>query len=491
MAAGNGNYVLVSSNDWKYEIYTYSAENGKLLWQKEQPWFHGDHGGHLSRPAIVNNRLVVKPVHYNLETGQKYDYNIPKSGHGCASYALTDQSVFYRGGSVTQFNFDTREFSRWERLRPDCWISTIPAQGMVLSPEAGGGCSCGNWLETSMVIAPISRAPITLKTVSGVKPDYKQESWGDYTQKYQPNEFIDSVMVEIVVKPGVNGTLRFTNDGSEPTENSAIYKSPIILKQNTSLKAAIFIEKDGKLRKFVRTRNFYRLRPAPAIVSQRAIKDGKLNVSFTKSGNTGTVYYTTENSDPDRNAISENTPLALAQKTTIKALTIWEENGVEFKSEISIQEIDVPELTESVQEEVKPGIIFEYYEGTWKKLPDFDKEEILKQGVQEVFDVSQRKSQYGYGLRFNGYLKVPTDAVYTLSTTSDDASLIWLHGEKLIDNDGSHGAREVKKDIALKAGLHPIEVCYYQNESGQTFNVELEGPDIAKESIPSDLLFYK
>lgn len=491
MAAGNGKYVLVSSNDWKYEIYTYSTENGELLWQKEQRWFHGDHGGHLSRPAIVNNRLVVKPVHYNLETGQQHEYNIPKSGHGCASYALTDQSVFYRGGSVTQFNFDTREFSRWERLRPDCWISTIPAQGMVLSPEAGGGCSCGNWLETSMVIAPVSRAPITIKTVSGVKPDYKQETWGDYTQRYKPNEFIDSVMVEIVIKPGVNGTLRFTIDGREPTDKSEIFTSTLTLKQNTSLKAAIFIEKDGKIRKFVRTRNFKRLRPAPTIVSQRAIKEGKLKVSFTKPGKTGTVYYTIDHSDPDRNAFSENTPLALAQKTTIKAITIWEENGEEFKSEISKLEIDVPELVGSVQAEVKPGILFEYYEGVWKKLPDFDKEEILKQGVQEIFDISQRKSDYGYGMRFNGFLKVIQDGVYTISTTSNDGSMIWLHGEMLIDNDGSHGALEMKQDIALKAGLHPIYVCYYQNESGQTFSVELEGPGITKQSIPSDLLFHK
>ena len=163
-----------------------------------------------------------------------------------------------------------------------------------------------------------------------------------------------------------------------------VIKKPIIIKQNTSLKAAIFIEKDGQSRKFVRTRNFYRLRPAPTIVSQRAINDGKLNVSFAKSGNTGTVYYTTDNSNPDRNAFSESTPLAIAQKATIKAITIWEDKGEEFKSEVSVLEIDVPKLTESVQADVNPGILFEYYEGVWKKLPDFNKEEILKSTLTGV-----------------------------------------------------------------------------------------------------------
>jgi hypothetical protein len=265
MAAGNGKYVIVSSSNWKYEISTYAAGDGKLLWKKEQPWFHGDHGGHLSRPAIVDNRLVVKPVFYNLETGEQQAYNVPKAGHGCASYALTDQAIFYRGGSVTQFNFDTREFSKWERLRPDCWISTIPAQGMVLSPEAGGGCSCGNWLETSMVLAPVSRAPITINTVSDTKPDFKQESWGEYTQQYLPNEFIDSIRVEISVKPGVKGSLRYTLDGSEPTENSALYSDPMILNKSVTLKASVFFEKEGKTRKFSRSRHFVRLQPAASL----------------------------------------------------------------------------------------------------------------------------------------------------------------------------------------------------------------------------------
>ena len=50
----------------------------------------------------------------------------------------------------------------WKRLRPDCWLSTIPAAGMVLSPEGGGGCSCGGWSETSVGFMPkrsAGRAP--------------------------------------------------------------------------------------------------------------------------------------------------------------------------------------------------------------------------------------------------------------------------------------------------------------------------------------------
>ena len=42
-------------------------------------------------------------------------------------------------------------------LRPGCWLSTIPANGMLLSPEGGGGCSCGKWMEASIGFMPINR----------------------------------------------------------------------------------------------------------------------------------------------------------------------------------------------------------------------------------------------------------------------------------------------------------------------------------------------
>ena len=111
MAGSDDRNVVLASNGGFYYIYNYDARNGDLIWMKKQKWFSGDHGGHFSKPAIVNNRLIVKPAMYELNTGNLMKEEVPKAGHGCASYALTEQSAFYRGGSVTQFNFDTKSKS--------------------------------------------------------------------------------------------------------------------------------------------------------------------------------------------------------------------------------------------------------------------------------------------------------------------------------------------------------------------------------------------
>ena len=70
------------------------------------------------------------------------------------------------------------------------------------------------------------------------------------------------------------------------------------------------------------------------------------------------------------------------------------------------------------------------------------------------------------GLVLKGYLQVPVDGIYTLALLSDDGSTLLIDGKLLIDNDGPHSPREVIAQVALKEGLHPIEIRYFDNNGG-------------------------
>ncbi len=158
MAYSAGRLVLVESVDKKFPVQTFAADTGKRQWQTTVPWPRADHGGHLSRPAIVGNRLFVRPAVLDMTSGDVLSNNIP--GGGCGTYVCTHDAMFFRAGSGRQLSTwhpDTGKYTHWPRLRPDCWLSTIPAGGMLLSPEGGGGCSCGHWMEMSLGFQPVAQ----------------------------------------------------------------------------------------------------------------------------------------------------------------------------------------------------------------------------------------------------------------------------------------------------------------------------------------------
>ena len=136
-----------------FALYAFDAESGESLWRKKFAWEADHHGKHLSRPAIVGGEIVVRPKVFDLETGDEVNRPFPE-GHQCGTYAASTHALFLRAGELCVWDREAGGGTRWSRLRPDCWISTIPACGMLLSPEGGGGCSCGSWLEASMGFAP-------------------------------------------------------------------------------------------------------------------------------------------------------------------------------------------------------------------------------------------------------------------------------------------------------------------------------------------------
>lgn len=153
LAYGNDMLYLLSSAKGKYNLYAYDAATGEEKWDNAETWASDNHGGHMARPAIVGNTVFLRPYTFDATTGKKLEAVMP--GGGCGTYAASTSAIIFRSGNVTMWDMSSKNVTSWHRLRPDCWLSTIPACGLLLSPEAGGGCSCGNWMETSIAFRPI------------------------------------------------------------------------------------------------------------------------------------------------------------------------------------------------------------------------------------------------------------------------------------------------------------------------------------------------
>ena len=141
----------------KYYLYTYDAKTGSSIWKHNFPWPYNHHGGDMNRPAIVDGVLYLRPNAFALKTGTQINEN--KFWGCCGTYSAYKNALIMRSaGVITLWHLDLEskkwDRSGWSRLRPNCWLSTIPACGMILAPEDGGGCSCGIWMETSVGFIP-------------------------------------------------------------------------------------------------------------------------------------------------------------------------------------------------------------------------------------------------------------------------------------------------------------------------------------------------
>lgn len=71
------------------------------------------------------------------------------------------------------------------------------------------------------------------------------------------------------------------------------------------------------------------------------------------------------------------------------------------------------------------------------------------------------------GMLFGGYIEVPETGIYTFALTSDDGSVLRIGNRTVIDNDGEHPPRRKTGQAALAAGLHPIELRYFDYNGGR------------------------
>ena len=140
-----------------------------------------------------------------------------------------------------------------------------------------------------------------------------------------------------------------------------------------------------------------------------------------------------------------------------------------------------------------PGIRFAGYTGTWDRLPDFDQLTPVAEGRADTPTESafMTEDKENYGLRFSGFIKVPTEGLYVFSTASDDGSRLSIGKEVIVNNDGLHGVMSNSGLIRLKAGLHPITVTFFEQGGDEKLEVSYEGPGINKQVIPKAAYFMR
>lgn len=135
-----------------------------------------------------------------------------------------------------------------------------------------------------------------------------------------------------------------------------------------------------------------------------------------------------------------------------------------------------------------PGLVCEFYEGRWDRLPDFATLQPKATTRVEMFSLGQYKDRDHFALRLTGYVDVPADGHYAFFAAADDGCRLFIGDRLVVDNDGPHYLMEKRGYIPLKAGKHAITVLYFDRTETDELKVSWEGPGIKKQPIPATAL---
>ncbi len=131
------------------------------------------------------------------------------------------------------------------------------------------------------------------------------------------------------------------------------------------------------------------------------------------------------------------------------------------------------------------NLTYDYYHGSWSKMPDFTSLEPKKSGTiaTGLFDISLRETNENFAFVFKGEIECPKDGEYKLVIGSDDGSQLLIDGKMIVNNDGIHGHQDKSGKAKLTEGKHDIEVRFFEKSGQESLYVGWSGPGIKSQTL--------
>ena len=201
----------VASDYFADRVAAFSLQEGKRIWELE----NFEYGG--SRIVINDDILIAEPYAYELETGKKKkkeDFHFIRT-IGCGAISASKHLIIFRSGTLGYVDMKKPDtVHSFGGIRPNCWINSIVAGGLVLVPDNATGCTCSYLMHSSVGLERRVPTPVITYKRYGI-----------------------AVSAEM---PEKGCTMRYTTDGSAPTVSSKIFEGSMAIPKNATLKIKAF-----------------------------------------------------------------------------------------------------------------------------------------------------------------------------------------------------------------------------------------------------------
>jgi Beta-galactosidase/beta-glucuronidase len=241
---------------------------------------------------------------------------------------------------------------------------------------------------------------------------------------------------------------------------------------------------------------------APYILPEYAQFTDSVRVSITQ-GNPTEIRYTTDGSTPTRSSTIYRGPFTVRKNTEVRARAFGPRAGSAPEARTSFTHTaGRPAVVTSVS----PGLSYALFRDTtfenpfrmnWPVRDRVDRLEPgngpspSKTGTVATINLSPSDTSQMFGIMYTGYLKVPRTGVYHFTSLSDDGARLWIGNETVLASLGqSPATTETTGDIALQAGLHPMNLGYFQAYGPMKMELYIEGPGVPRQLVSRSMLFH-
>ncbi len=146
----------------------------------------------------------------------------------------------------------------------------------------------------------------------------------------------------------------------------------------------------------------------------------------------------------------------------------------------------------------EPGLFVDYYAlSAPTALPDFSALSPYASEIVPTIDFASTSGEFAgsgradeVGAVYTGWIDIPETGFWTLSTTSDDGSKLWIGDDLVVNNDGLHGMVTVRGTRALAAGKHELRVEFFEAGGGAGLQMRWAGPSQSTAIVPASRLFF-
>ena len=160
-ANANGHYwkQFVAGEFSKRRLVALSANEGYKKWALD--------ANYKGRPIIIGEKVLAEPWAFEMQsgkqisrthpiTGKEVPWSLMRTGHHCGILTGCDSGMLlFRSGDTAFYDLNedvgTKHFAGH---RLGCWVNAIPANGLVMIPEASAGCVCQFSIASTIVMEP-------------------------------------------------------------------------------------------------------------------------------------------------------------------------------------------------------------------------------------------------------------------------------------------------------------------------------------------------